>query len=182
MIFKPAGVPARQLEAVEIGLDELEALRLADLEGLYQDAAAERMGVSRPTFGRLIERARHKIASALMDSKMIVFKGGPVMARDERSFECKQCGTRFAVPHGTGRPEACPSCQSTEFHRADLRPELSPEESTTERGRGRCARTRMRNRGRRRAGMIFRLEPAPEESMRVMSETTDTTSEKETDE
>jgi predicted DNA-binding protein (UPF0251 family) len=51
--FKPAGVPGRELESIELGLDELEALRLADLEGLYHDAAAERMGVSRPTFGRV---------------------------------------------------------------------------------------------------------------------------------
>ena len=73
--FKPVGVPGMQLEAVELGLDELEALRLADLEGLYHDAAAERMGVSRPTFGRLIARARHKVACALLESKMLVFKG-----------------------------------------------------------------------------------------------------------
>ena len=57
-VFKPAGVPARELEEVTLGLDGAEALRLADLEGLYHDAAALRMGVSRQTFGRIVEAAR----------------------------------------------------------------------------------------------------------------------------
>lgn len=78
--FKPAGVPASELDAVELRLDELEALRLADLEGLYHDAAAERMGVSRPTFGRLIQAARHKVATALLNGRMLVFHGGSVSA------------------------------------------------------------------------------------------------------
>jgi predicted DNA-binding protein (UPF0251 family) len=125
-IFKPAGVPGRQLEALELGLDELEALRLADLEGLYHDAAAERMGVSRPTFGRLIERARHKVACALLTGKMLVFEGGPVMRSEQRTFECADCDARFQKPHGTGRPGECPQCHGKNFHR-----------SVDERGRGR---------------------------------------------
>lgn len=116
--FKPAGVPGQQLETIELGLDELEALRLADVEGLYFDAAAAQMGVSRPTFGRLIERARHKVARALVQSKMLVFQGGPVMSANLRTFECRACGAQFQVSHGTGRPAACPQCQSQDFHRA----------------------------------------------------------------
>jgi predicted DNA-binding protein (UPF0251 family) len=116
--FKPVGVPGRQLEAIELGLDELEALRLADLEGLYHDSAAERMGVSRPTFGRLIERARHKVACALLQSKMLVFKGGPVMVQEQRTFECAECGARVQIPHGAAPPAECPSCHSKSFQRA----------------------------------------------------------------
>ena len=116
--FKPAGVPGRDLESIELGLDELEALRLADLEGLYHDAAAERMGISRPTFGRLLECARHKVACALLQSKMLLFTGGPVLMRGMRTFECAGCGARFGEPHGTGRPRGCPKCQSQNFCRA----------------------------------------------------------------
>jgi uncharacterized protein len=57
-VFKPAGIPARELEEIRLGFDEAEAIRLADLEGLYQEAAARQMGVSRQTFGRIIEGAR----------------------------------------------------------------------------------------------------------------------------
>lgn len=108
--FKPAGVPGRALEAVALGLDELEALRLADLEGLYQDAAAQRMGISRPTFGRLLECARHKVACALFCGKMLVFKGGPIVMWNVRTFECADCGKRFEAPYGGGRPGECPHC------------------------------------------------------------------------
>jgi predicted DNA-binding protein (UPF0251 family) len=115
--FKPAGVPGRNLETIELGLDELEALRLADLEGLYHDAAAERMGISRPTFGRLLECARHKVACALFQSMMLLFKGGPVLMRGTRTFECADCRARFGKPHGTGHPTECPKCQSRNFCR-----------------------------------------------------------------
>ncbi len=129
--FKPAGVSCRRLEAVELGLDEVEALRLADLLGLYHEQAAERMGVSRPTFGRIIARAREKVASALFQSRMLVFKGGPIMMANKRTFECAECGAQFQAPHGAGRPQECPQCHSTNFHRAT-------EDRGGGRHRGRC--------------------------------------------
>jgi len=76
--YKPSGVPARLLETVALGLDELEAIRLADVERLYHEEAAARMGVSRPTFGRLVAEARHKVADALFHGKALVFEGGAV--------------------------------------------------------------------------------------------------------
>jgi predicted DNA-binding protein (UPF0251 family) len=78
VFFKPAGVPLRDLEIVIVPLDEFEALRLADLEGLYQEAAAERMKISRPTFARLVEAGRKKVADALANGKAIRLEGGPV--------------------------------------------------------------------------------------------------------
>ena len=63
-IFKPLGIPARTLERVVMSLDEFEALRLADLDGLYQEQASERMNVSRSTFSRIVDAARHKVADA----------------------------------------------------------------------------------------------------------------------
>ena len=80
-MFKPAGVPLRDLASVEMTLDELEALRLADLEGLYQEDAAGRMGVSRPTLGRILESARRKVAEALVLGRALHIQGGPVIAR-----------------------------------------------------------------------------------------------------
>ena len=59
------------LEEVSLELDEIEALRLADLEGLYQADAAERMGISRQTFANIVERARHKVADALIHGKAL---------------------------------------------------------------------------------------------------------------
>ncbi len=130
-LFKPAGVPARMLEPVALRLDELEALRLADWDGLYQEAAAERMQISRPTFARLIEVARRKVADALLHGKVLVIHGGPVMIANERTFECAACGQRFQAPRGTGRPAECPACHGRNFCRA-------PQERGQ--GLGRCRR------------------------------------------
>jgi uncharacterized protein len=141
--FKPAGVPGRDLESIELGLDELEALRLADLEGLYYEAAAERMGISRQTFGRLIECARHKVACALFQSKMLVFRGGPIVMATMRTFACVDCQAHFELPHGTGRPTECPSCHGRNFHRmAEARGRGRRAGATDGAGRGCCRRRR----------------------------------------
>jgi len=69
--FKPCGVPGHSLEVIILTKDELEAIRLADLEGLYQEDAAGKMEVSRPTFGRILNSARAKIADAIINGKSI---------------------------------------------------------------------------------------------------------------
>ena len=76
--FKPAGVPACTLEQVTLKLDEVEALRLAELEGLYQEQAAVKMKISRATFARIIEAARRKVAEALIYGKALRIEGGTV--------------------------------------------------------------------------------------------------------
>ena len=86
--FKPIGNRPSTLEIEELRLDELEALRLADLEGLYQEAAAERMGVSRPTFARILARARSAVARALVEERMLVVGEGPVVATSDQPFPC----------------------------------------------------------------------------------------------
>jgi len=70
-LFKPRGIPISDLEQVGLDADELEALRLADLLGLNQREAGRVMEVSRPTFGRILGRARRKIADALVNGKAI---------------------------------------------------------------------------------------------------------------
>ncbi len=77
--FKPLGIPLDVSEALILQLDELEALRLADQEGLYQESAASRMGVSRVTFGRILQQARTKVATALIEGRGLLFGTGPVL-------------------------------------------------------------------------------------------------------
>ncbi len=71
------------LEAVELAPDELEAIRLADYEELYQEQAAEKMGVSRQTFGLIISRAHKKVAEALTHGKAIRVEGGKEITLSE---------------------------------------------------------------------------------------------------
>jgi predicted DNA-binding protein (UPF0251 family) len=74
--FKPAGTPLHALEEVVLAADELEAVRLADCEGLYRVEAAARMKVSRPTFDRILRSAREKIACALTKGRALRIEGG----------------------------------------------------------------------------------------------------------
>jgi predicted DNA-binding protein (UPF0251 family) len=71
LFFKPRGIPLVHLEEVNLSLDELEAIRLADYEGLYHEQAAEKMNISRPTFGRILNEARRKLAEVLVDGKAL---------------------------------------------------------------------------------------------------------------
>ena len=86
-VFKPVGIPVLGLEEVIMTLDEFEAMRLADLDGLYHEKAAEEMNVSRPTFSRIIGSAHRKIADALVHGKALRIEGGPV--RTERYRCCR---------------------------------------------------------------------------------------------
>ncbi|GAF04556.1 hypothetical protein JCM21142_83265 [Saccharicrinis fermentans DSM 9555 = JCM 21142] len=73
-VFKPAGIQACKLRQVSVALDEYEAIRLADEQGLYHAEAAEKMGVSRQTFGRILEKAREKVATALVNGYVLVIE------------------------------------------------------------------------------------------------------------
>jgi len=70
--FKPCGVQGRGLEKMVLDEDEMEAVRLSDFEGLYQQECADRMEISRTTFSRLIANAHRKISDALLHGKAIV--------------------------------------------------------------------------------------------------------------
>ena len=69
--FKPRGIPLMDLEEVVLSMDELEAIRLADYEGLYHEDAAVRMKISRQTFGRILHEAHKKVAECLMKGKAL---------------------------------------------------------------------------------------------------------------
>jgi len=74
--FKPAGIPLRLLDEVILSVEEAEAIRLKDLEGLAQKPSAEKMNISRPTFQRVLASARRKIADVLLNGKAIRIEGG----------------------------------------------------------------------------------------------------------
>lgn len=116
--FKPRGVPMSALEEVNLTLDELEALRLADLEGFYQEEAAKKMDISRQTFGNIINSAHKKVADSIINSKALKIEGGFYRMAETRKFTCYECRHEWEVPYGTMRPRDCPQCQSRNLHRA----------------------------------------------------------------
>jgi len=81
--FKPAGIPLRDLEEEIITVEEVEALRLKDLEGLEQEECAQSMSISRPTFQRILIEARKKIVRALIYGKAIRIEGGTFILEEE---------------------------------------------------------------------------------------------------
>ena len=117
--FQPEGPAPSPFEAVLLTLDEYEAIRLADLDGLYQEQAASRMNVSRQTFGRILEEARGKVARVLVQGLALRIEGGAIEMVEKRTFGCHQCQHKWGVPYGTGRPAACPVCQSDNISRAE---------------------------------------------------------------
>lgn len=130
--FKPRAVPLAELEEVELTIDELETLRLSNLEKLSQADAAEKMQVHQSTFQRTLIRAREKITDALVNGKAIKLRGGEYkmpggdgtgpfgtgrgfgrrgFAGPGGSCVCVKCG--HEVPHVRGRPcnqIKCPEC------------------------------------------------------------------------
>ena len=86
--FKPLGIPLAHLEETELHMDELEALRLADMEGLYHADAALRMGISRQTFGNIVARARKKVATAILQGQAL--KIGEDATSNQRVLRLRQ--------------------------------------------------------------------------------------------
>jgi uncharacterized protein len=135
--FKPRGIPMMLLEEINLTLDEFEAIRLADLDGLYQEEASQKMKISRPTFTRLIESAHKKIAEAIVKAKALKIDGGVYKMLGMKKFKCSDCNFELELPHGTAKPSECPQCKSSNLHR-------HPEDRGHSRGggrrQGRCGR------------------------------------------
>lgn len=108
--FKPAGIPIHSLEIITLTLDEIEAIRLADYEGLYQEEAAKRMNVSRQTFGNIVSSARKKISDALINGKAIKIEGGVVNVM-EQELICRRCGKGY-LKRNIIKEDECPECSS----------------------------------------------------------------------
>ena len=118
--FKPAGIPLRALEEVSISIEEAEAIRLKDLEGLEQEEGAKKMNVSRPTFQRVLTSARKKMADVLLNGKAIRIEGGDFEITWRR-FRCNQ-GHEWELEKPVNElPELCPVCRQ---------PDVEPVKST----------------------------------------------------
>jgi predicted DNA-binding protein (UPF0251 family) len=91
-LFEPAGVRAGELEEVTMTLDEFEAIRLADAEGLYHEEAARRMTISRPTFSRIVDSAHRKVANALIHGKALRIEGGTIYTEGQCAARRPRCG------------------------------------------------------------------------------------------
>lgn len=113
--FKPQGIPLFQLEQVVLDVDEFEAIRLVDYEGLHLENAAKRLQVSRATCARIIDSAHHKIGTALTHGYAIRIEGGSFVLGKNR-YRCRDCGSRWDIEigdrTGPGRAVACPACRS----------------------------------------------------------------------
>jgi len=101
--YKPRGVPLSMLQCIELAVDELEALRLADLEGLYQEEAAQRMNVSRQTFGRILDASHKKVADALVHGKALSIAGGPIEVTEPETAGRGPACHRSGPMRGQGR-------------------------------------------------------------------------------
>lgn len=125
--FKPRGIPMFDLEEVRLTVDQREAIRLSDLQGMSHEEAGRHMGVSRATFGRIIQQARRAVADALINGKAINVEGGSYkLVSTTRFFQCEHCNHEWEEPLGTGRPACCPSCKTDDFHRVAAKSESDP--------------------------------------------------------
>ncbi|UCC99898.1 MAG: DUF134 domain-containing protein [Phycisphaerales bacterium] len=139
--FKPRGIPLSELEEVVLTMDEFESIRLADLEEMYQEQAAEQMNVSRQTFGNIINSAHKKIAEALVNARAVRIDGGVYRMSGMKRFKCHQCGHTWEIPYGTPRPADCPQCRDENIHRSEE--DRGARRGGFGRGRRRCRSLRI---------------------------------------
>jgi len=107
--FKPAAIPKRELEELVLSVEEIEAIRLKDREGLEQEQCAERMQVSRPTFQRILIGARSKLAEAIIEGKAIKIEGGNYRLVNRSSCKCNFDSEIFA-DQVQKKGKNCPRC------------------------------------------------------------------------
>ena len=133
--FKPRAVPLNRLEEVELTYDELETLRLSNIEKLSQSMAAEKMDVHQSTFQRTLTRAREKITDALVNGKAIKITGGEYITSKiiESELESESNTFRQNQNNGFGRGSmggdlaggpngecVCPKCGHTQKHQRKI--------------------------------------------------------------
>ncbi len=110
--FVPVNKPKCELKVMNLKLEELEAMRLKDIEKLNQEKCAEKMNVSRQTFQLIIDEARSKVAQALIEGKAISIEGGNYTFNICK-YKCESCGKLFSEPYEKDS-HRCPACDSTD--------------------------------------------------------------------
>ena len=108
--FRPIGLP-EETNPVVLIYEEYEAVRLSDFELYGQVEASQVMGISRPTYARIYESARRKVAQAFIKGKPIVFEGGKVYF-DSEWYTCIKCGCWFNQPANEEEVTRCALCSS----------------------------------------------------------------------
>lgn len=122
--FRPIGLPEEN-NPIVINFEEYEAIRLSDFEFYSHVEASLLMGISRPTYTRIYESARRKVAQAFVKGKTIVFEGGKVYF-DTDWYYCKNCGCCFNHPEKELEVRNCALCGSSETEQFS---ENTPSES-----------------------------------------------------
>ncbi|MFO8001499.1 MAG: DUF134 domain-containing protein [Marinilabilia sp.] len=112
--FRPYGFSGHSSGKVELLYEEYEALKLADYDLMNQLEASKVMGVSRPTFARIYESARRKMARALVEVKEIKAVYGEAFL-DKNWWICNQCNARFTLPK-SAENRGCPVCKTEDVH------------------------------------------------------------------
>lgn len=108
--FKPYGCVNHDENPVELLYEEYEAIKLADYKLMNHQEAAVLMGISRATFARIYEKARRKIAHALVETREIITINGNSFS-DQKWFLCNSCHSRFTIPRKI-ETKCCPLCRS----------------------------------------------------------------------
>jgi len=111
--FKPLGVEGKHLAKIYMTIDEYEAIKLADYQGLNHEEAAIEMEISRSTFTRLIEKARNKIATMVVVGNKIMIEGGNIHFK-KNIIKCNNCGHMFKINIGDAFDE-CPNCEARDL-------------------------------------------------------------------
>ena len=110
--FKPFGTQKNNKSAVKLGFEEYEAMKLCDYDDLKHEEAAKIMKVSRPTFTRIYQNARKKLAKALVEASMICIEGGNVVI-GLAWYHCSECEISFSII--AGNEKRCPLCGNTDL-------------------------------------------------------------------
>jgi predicted DNA-binding protein (UPF0251 family) len=132
--FKPEGIPLRCLEGVRLTLEEAEAMRLKELEGLEQEQGALKMNISRQTFQRMLSSAHQKMADAILNGKAIMIEGGHFEVAPGK-FRCGN-GHEWEEPFESMvkmPPRCCPVCRTPNIEQI-----WPAKRNCTLKGRSRC--------------------------------------------
>lgn len=110
--MKPFGGRAYEMEEVSLLFEEYESIKLADYKNMTQEEASKIMNISRPTFTRIYEKARQKVAQAIVENKVLLIEGGNIEF-DKNWFRCNDCGIVFSSEKED--KITCPKCKSKDI-------------------------------------------------------------------
>jgi predicted DNA-binding protein (UPF0251 family) len=106
------GIRGRKSNEVILHIEEYEAIRLLDYQNLTQEQAAVLMDVSRPTLTRIYEQARNKVATAFVEGRDLIFRGGDIYF-EKNWYKCNSCQASFS--DYSENSQSCPVCKSKDL-------------------------------------------------------------------